>query len=114
MKREEFNWRSGTVVHWDMDDLDLNRPVHDQSRIVDEDLAQVVYPSGRILDIGWYGRPGRVLVLVVSGRTPEDWDRPTFRRSCGSIATLQKAVVAAIEVAEGTDPRAHSRRRRSH
>jgi hypothetical protein len=101
VRQTEFNWRSGRVVCWELDELDSTELSPDQEGArLGEDLAQVVFRNRRIVDVGWYGGPRAFLVLVVAGEVPEDWDRPLFREECRSVSVLREALVRAIDVAE--------------
>ncbi len=54
MKPTTFDWKTGTIVSWGLDDVDETRPLSGQSGHLKEDLAQIRFPDGIVLDLGWY------------------------------------------------------------
>jgi len=96
-----FDWRTGAVVFWDLDCLDESQPLSDQTEHLKEDLAQVEYPDGIVLDIGWYpefAATGNFVVCVVQ---QGDWEQPLFKQSAVTIEDLKATIVAGIRIAEG-------------
>ena len=71
MISDSFDWKTGRVVFWDLDPVDESRPPADQTEHLKEDLAQIEYPAGVILDVGWY---------------------PEFSRGNGSILCFSRAL----------------------
>ena len=51
-----------------------------------EDLLQLRCPSGRLIDVGWYGEEGQYTVLVVQDGC---WDPPCYQ--AGGFARLEDA-----------------------
>ena len=104
MLHEEIDWNSGRVVFWDMSFLDPRRPLGDQAADLKEDLAQIQYPEGILLDIGWYpsfSSEGHFIVTVVRD---SDWDEPLFAEKQGTLhelmQSLQRAIIVAAEAAK--------------
>jgi hypothetical protein len=86
-----------------MDDLDASKPLAAQTTgLFGEDLAQVTFRNGRIVDVGWQANLASFIVLVVARPTPAAWDRPILRRCARTWRGLRIAVRMAVNAAEGT------------
>lgn len=99
MGRDEIDWRAGEVAYWGMDDLDATAPLAGQRRELREDLAQVAYGRGVVIDVGWYpagSMEGGFAVLVVRDR---DWERPLSDQRCASVDALRACLRRAVEIA---------------
>ncbi|PTT32561.1 hypothetical protein [Pseudomonas sp. HMWF021] len=62
-----------------------------------EDLLQASFPSGQILDIGWYpefSENGSFKILLISNR---DWDSPTYSETAKTWKSLGKALKNALK-----------------
>ena len=100
MQVSEVDWRDGQITSWSMDTVDLARGFEAQVDELTEDLAQVSYPSGKIIDVGWYpsmSEEGAFVVTVVSN---EDWESPISRVRCASAFELLQAIDDAIIVVD--------------
>lgn len=101
MISDNFDWKTGNVVFWDLDAIDESRPLADQAEDLKEDLAQVEYPAGRILDVAWYpefSASGNFVVCVVQHG---EWERPLFQQDADTIEDLKASIVEAIRIAAG-------------
>ena len=105
MKPEDLNWRSGKVVFWDLGALDDSKPPREQLEELKEDLAQVSFPRGVVLDVGWYPEflaDGAFVIRVVR---ETDWEDAIFIEHQpdidGLLASLSRAVPIADAVASG-------------
>ena len=99
MNPEYFAFADGTVTHWDFADLDVSRKPREQYNELKEDMAQVSYGEGLLLDIGWYpsfDADGAFRVVLVRDGV---WDAPIYSRSCQSWESLRKIVEQAVGVA---------------
>lgn len=100
MRPEQVDWRSGKVAFWNMDFLDLLKPLMDQVADLKEDLAQVRYEGGILVDIGWYPEfsgDGEFSVRVVQ---EADWDEPLFQEEHRSLDGLLACLAKAVLIAE--------------
>ena len=96
MNRTTVDWKSGTVVYWDLDNIDEARPLCDQCEDLKEDLAQIVFPDNIVLDVGWYPSfdpNGEFIVFVVRDA---DWDEPLFRATAKDIPALRQTIDRGI------------------
>lgn len=99
MISDNFDWKTGTVVFWDLDAIDESRPPADQAEHLKEDLAQIEYPAGIILDVGWYpefAATGNFVVCVVQ---QGDWERPLFQKHAFTIEDLKARIGEGIRIA---------------
>jgi hypothetical protein len=99
MKRDEFDWSGGRVTYWELDAVDPAAPFDAQRDELKEDLAQVRFEGGLILDIGWYPQhapEGRFVIVVVR---EEEWDPPIARFEARGRAELDDAVRRGIAAA---------------
>lgn len=99
MISSNFDWKTGSVVFWDLDAIDESRPLAEQTEHLKEDLAQIEYPAGVILDVGWYpefAATGNFVVCVVQ---QGDWEQPAFRKIAFTIEDLQASIDEGIRIA---------------
>lgn len=87
--------------------IDPSIPLADQTKNLTEDLLQVAYPNGVILDVGWYPElcpDGQFWVSVI---LDDDWTKPRYDQSCTEYHQLLKLISIGAKVAEwlgeGTD-----------
>lgn len=100
MRREDIEWRSGKVVFWDLDFLELEKPIDQQLDDLKEDLAQAEYAGDLVLDVGWYpsfSKEGSFVVRVVS---IHDWDTPLYLGRFATAAELLASLPQAVAAAE--------------
>ncbi len=100
MAPDETDWGTGKVVFWDLTFLDAATPLEEQANDLKEDLVQVSYPGGVVLDIGWYpdcAPDGEFMVLVVKDA---DWQSPALCERARTVDQLQRCVTRAVAVAQ--------------
>lgn len=90
-----MDWKGGRITYNEWH-IDLSLPPEQQPQHLSEDLLQVVYPKGLLLDLGWYpeGDPAGQFVLCViqNGR----WDTPLLQAACRSEAALRAELQRAV------------------
>jgi len=99
MKSNDFIWHGGRVVHWDLDDLDLNKGILQQIDILKEDLALIEYDNDIIIGLGWlpeFNPDGRFVLDVIKS---EDWDNPIAQIEAKNAASLEHIIKQAVSVA---------------
>jgi hypothetical protein len=98
----------GRVSYNTLQDLETTRTWQElrASQDLQEDLLQVEYPNGLVLDVGWYqsaarsetisgrGAGGAFRVLAVRSN---DWKDPIFSLYARDFSELHKAIVLADE-----------------
>lgn len=102
MHRDDFSLGPGRVLFWDLRHVDRDRPLSSQRDHLKEDLAQVEYPSGRLLDVGWYPEFSETGAFSVKVIANGDWTQPLFERRCADVDSLVAAVAEAARSAATT------------
>lgn len=96
MDQAIFDWKSGEVVSWDLDWIDEANPLSEEIDHLKEDLAQITFPGGKVLDLGWYPSfdpRGEFRVLVIQDG---DWESPVFQASAKDFRSLKHQIRLAI------------------
>ena len=96
MNHTDFHWMNGSVTYWDLTDIDETRPLSEQLDCLKEDLAQLQYPNGIALDIGWYpsfDRDGEFVLLLIRN---EAWETPVFRGTAKDLPMLKEQISMAV------------------
>ncbi len=94
-----LNLRSGRIVHWDLTAIDPNKSLAEQARHLKEDLGQIEFADGTIIDMGWYPEfnvEGAFTVQLVRG---SNWEAPLMQKRCRKIEDLIAAANEMIEFA---------------
>ncbi|MBA5808756.1 hypothetical protein F9883_12810 [Morganella morganii] len=91
----DFSKNNGIVIFDDFN-ISENIDLSEQLEELKEDMLQVSFPSGYILDIGW--RPsfeinGSFKLLLVKDYI---WDNPIYSDSPSNISELKKSIEIAI------------------
>ncbi|WP_141064934.1 hypothetical protein [Pseudomonas lactucae] len=84
----------GTITY---DELSLleNSAIEDQVHNLKEDMLQVEYPDGFLLDVGWFpsfDAKGHFQIKIIKDH---DWDSPTLTLTARSIDTLGELLLHA-------------------
>jgi len=105
MDANEFSFGPGKVEQWDLAAIDGASPVApDATDELKEDLAQISFPNGLVVDVGWYpefSALGRFVVVVVH---KSDWVNPLLKRECSSGNALKEAIRDATAFARLGSP----------
>jgi hypothetical protein len=99
MNRDEWNWATGRVIFWDLDEFDPQRSTPEQASVLKEDLLLVAFPNGRTLDVGWYPSfdpQGQFLVAIAKDG---NWDYLEFEEAAKSGKELGEVLTRAIHLA---------------
>ena len=99
MNHTDFRWLAGSVIYWDMIEIDETRPLCDQSEDLKEDLAQIVFPNDILLDIGWFPTFDANGSFVVSVVQNSDWETPLFQGLAKDFESLRKQIAYGILMA---------------
>lgn len=91
----DFLENKGNIVFNDFS-LKKNIPLNEQQDELKEDMLQVEYPGGYLLDVGW--RPsfdinGRFYICLIKDF---DWDTPIYKGSAKDIDSLLFEINQAI------------------
>jgi hypothetical protein len=96
MKYTNFDWQSGTVAFWDLDEINEAQSLNAQIEHLKEDLAQISFPDLITIDLGWYPSfdpKGEFKIVVIH---KGDWENPIFRSEAKDIPTLKRQISLAI------------------
>ena len=92
---ELIDFKSGKITYNEFN-IDFNKPLKMQSELLKEDLLQVEYDTGYIIDLGWYpefDENGCFVVYVIQNF---EWNMPVFEKrasgKCGLKQFLEEAV----------------------
>jgi hypothetical protein len=98
MTQDEIDWKTGIVECWNLNAVDLNRPLSEQVYDLIEDLAQVRY-GNTVVDVGWgpsMSPEGSFFVTVVKN---QNWETPLLEEKCATAAALLESIERAIKLA---------------
>ncbi|MEN5025920.1 hypothetical protein ABEJ01_13730 [Enterobacter ludwigii] len=65
-------------IYDELSSLDFTKAIFEQVTKLDEDLLQITFNNGNILDIGWipaFEEEGKFIIQVISN---EDWEMPIY------------------------------------
>lgn len=99
MQPVDFDLGPGRVVYWDLGGIGADLPLSAQVELLKEDLAQIVYEGGIVVDVGWYPDGAWEGTFRVSVVRDGDWDQPLFVEDAATIGLLRAAVARAAAVA---------------
>lgn len=94
--------QGGEVVAWNLGFIDDEIGIQDALPSLTEDLAQVHYNGGVVLDVGWYPEcslTGHFVVMVVVDGA---WDTPVFSGSATSFSGLREEIQRAAIIARAS------------
>ncbi len=78
--------------------IDFSIPYDKQVDCLLEDLIQVEYNNGYILDVGWYPEfdySGQFIIQIIE---KYEWESPTFYRKCNDEENLKKNLIDAVQI----------------
>lgn len=88
---DNINFKLGKIVYNEFN-IDFNVSFFEQLDCLTEDLLQVKYPGGYLLDLGWYpeyNENGRFIVQLIK---ENNWDCPRYKKSCKDEKKLKKYI----------------------
>jgi hypothetical protein len=91
----QINFSQGKIEFNDLD-LNVSEPLINQLDNLKEDLLQVSYANGLLLDVGWYpsfDENGEFQIRVIENN---NWDEPVYSSETNSIDGLISAIRNAV------------------
>ncbi|WP_312215350.1 hypothetical protein [Pantoea vagans] len=88
----------GGVITFDDFHIDEKQPLRGFIDDLKEDMLQVEFPGGFILDVGWrpsFNINGKFFVSLIKDY---DWEAPVFSDSAGNIEVLKSKISEAIKL----------------
>lgn len=91
----DFLNKNGTVVFDDFN-ISENTSLSEQLDELKEDMLQIYFPNGYVLDVGW--RPsfeinGQFKLLLIKDY---NWECPVYADSLSSVSELKKSIEIAL------------------
>lgn len=93
-----FDFKSGSVVYNEYH-IDFSRALSKQLDHLTEDLLQVKYDNGYLLDVGWYPEYDFNGTFVVQVVKDENWELPIYYAKCVSEENININIANAVLVA---------------
>lgn len=96
---EQVDFKSGEIVYnefW----IDFDKAYSEQMDCLTEDLLQVKFPNGYLLDIGWYPEcdiDGEFLIQLIKS---ENWEVPVCQSRCRKKKGFIQNLNQIIQIAE--------------
>ena len=102
MKEEQIREliKSGKVVY-NQYHIDFSNPFEEQLYELTEDLLQIEYKNGLVLDIGWYPEMDPNGCLKVHLIKDADWYSPLICLAARSEREMEEALKEVIRIVEG-------------
>lgn len=95
----KVDFKSGEIVYNEFN-ISVHTPLYEQEHLLLEDLLQVEYCNGILLDVGWYPEfdvNGRFVVQIIKNK---DWSSPIYKKECMRIECLIDELNFASVIAE--------------
>ena len=99
MQRDILDPGDGFLDFWDLDDVNPDLPLEQQIDLLKEDLVQITFRNGTLVDAGWYpsfSPNGRFRILVIRNG---DWTVPLLEAEARDLTDLLSALTRAISIA---------------
>lgn len=92
---ENYNFEPGVVTY---NPYNLNPGDMSDIEWLNEDMVQIEYPNGYLLDVGWYGKSFTLNgVFVICIVKDYKWSKPVFKHEYRSVSELYEGMQTAIE-----------------
>lgn len=97
---EEINFGEG--VNKKYIDFTINKDItlEEQIDLLKEDMLQVIYDNGYLIDVGWYSEFDEEGNFRVSVIKDYQWDNPILQRSCRYLNLLDEYLHECINLIE--------------
>ncbi|MBD5135691.1 MAG: hypothetical protein HDT39_06990 [Lachnospiraceae bacterium] len=94
---EKTDLQSGKITYNEFN-IDFSVPYSEQVEELLEDLIQIEYKNGYLIDLGWYPEfnpQGKFIVQVIKNY---DWENPIFMEQSRDKKQLEKILLKAINL----------------
>lgn len=95
----EINFQSGEIIYNEFK-IDFSKEYSEQEECLLEDLLQVKYTQGYLLDVGWYPEyesEGEFVVQIVKN---QNWEEPIYKNNSKNRVDLVQDIKNAIRIIE--------------
>lgn len=92
-----FIKKEGKVIFNDLS-LSEDRPLFEQLDVLKEDMLQVEFPGGYILDVGWrpsFNLDGSFCIYIIKDF---DWGTPVYNCNAKDISSLKLEIKNAMKI----------------
>ena len=89
--------RTGTVEYDDISYLSEDSRICDHLDYLKEDMLQISFPKGFIIDVGWrpsFSENGKFFIVAVRDG---DWDRPIVQAEASDVLGVKNAIKNALK-----------------
>lgn len=98
MQRDILDPGDGVLDFWDLDDVNPDLPLERQTDLLKEDLVQITFGSGIVVDAGWYpsfSPEGRFRIAAIRNG---DWTIPLWEAESRDLTGLLSKLARAIAI----------------
>lgn len=109
MQRDILDPGDGVLDFWDLDDVNPDLPLEQQIDLLKEDLVQITFHSGIVVDAGWspsFSPEGRFRIVAIRNG---DWTVPLWEAEARDLTGLFSALTRAITLAGGLSSNGQNR-----
>ena len=79
-------------VNYNEFNIDFSQDLKLQYENLNEDLVQVEYGKGYILDIGWYPECDETGCVIVQFIHNKDWTTPIVKKECNNMSAILNCI----------------------
>ena len=94
---EKIDLKLGKITYNEFK-IDFGKPFSEQIEALTEDLVQIEYENGYLIDLGWYPEYDSYGELIVQVIKHYDWESPIYKEQSRDEKQLKKILLEAIEV----------------
>lgn len=80
------------VVKYNTYNIDFDKPLSGQREELNEDLIQVEFQGGYILDIGWFPECDEKGNLIIQLINNYEWENPVYKKKAKDLVSLYQCI----------------------
>lgn len=92
-----IDFKSGRITYNEFH-FDFNLPFSEQEDSLMEDLLQVEYENGYLIDLGWYpeyDENGKFILQLIKN---DNWKKPIYKKQSRDWEQIKKSLLKAINI----------------
>ena len=93
---KDIDFKSGEIAYNEFN-IDFSKPLKEQVYCLNEDLLQVIYDTGYIIDLGWYPEFDENGCFVVNVIQNLEWNMLVFEKRTRNEFELRQFLQEAVE-----------------
>ena len=93
-----IDFKSGRITYNEFH-VNFNLPFSEQEDCLTEDLLQVEYENGYLIDLGWYpeyDETGKFILQLINNG---NWEKPIYKKQSRDWKQLKKSLIKVIDMA---------------